>query len=99
VLSLPAILPTTDAGNKPMERHYSPEEVADLWRLSVKTILRLFTGEPGIIEFGNIGNLKKRRYITIRIPESVLNRIHRRLRILCATRLLPARLLSTRPER
>ena len=36
--------------------------------------------EPGIIVFGNAGSLKKRRYLTVRIPESVLLRVHRRLR-------------------
>jgi len=51
-----------------------------MWQLSPRTVRRLFGNEPGIIEFGNIGSLKKRRYLTIRIPESVLNRVHRRLR-------------------
>ncbi len=36
--------------------------------------------EPGIIAFGNTGSLKKRRYLTLRIPESILLRVHRRFR-------------------
>jgi hypothetical protein len=40
----------------------------------------MFENEPGIIIFGNTGNLRKRRYLTLRIPESVMLRVHRRLR-------------------
>ena len=68
------------APDKAMERHYSVEQIGELWGLSTRTVRKMFDNEPGIIVFGNTGSLKKRRYLTLRIPESVLLRVHRRLR-------------------
>ena len=68
------------APDKAMERHYSLEQIGELWGLSTRTVRKMFESEPGIIVFGNTGSLKKRRYLTLRIPESVLLRVHRRLR-------------------
>jgi hypothetical protein len=50
------------------EQHYRPKELATLWGLSAKTILRLIHDEPGII-----------RLRTYSIPDSVATRIHQRL--------------------
>jgi predicted transcriptional regulator len=61
-----------------LERHYSVIEVAKLWGLSENTIRRMFTGEPGVVELGSEGSRFKRAYKTMRIPESVLQRVHRR---------------------
>jgi len=62
------------------ERHYSVSELAVLWNLSVDTIRRLFEHEPGILVIGKEpGKYSRRRYITLRIPESVALRVHRRL--------------------
>lgn len=68
------------APDKAMEKHYSLEQIGELWALSTRTVRKMFENEPGIIVFGNMGSLKKRRYLTLRIPESVLLRVHRRLR-------------------
>ena len=73
-------LGNVEPSDESLERHYSPEEVALMWGLSARTVRRMFGNEPGIIEFGNKETMKKRRYMTIRIPESVLARVHRRLR-------------------
>jgi transcriptional regulator GlxA family with amidase domain len=54
------------------ERHYSVSEVANLWALSRDSVRRLFRREPGVLAMGD-------RYVTLRIPESVLERVHRRL--------------------
>jgi hypothetical protein len=62
-----------------LERHYSVTEVAKLWGLSENTIRRMFTGEPGVVEWGSEETRFKRAYKTMRIPESVLQRVHRRL--------------------
>ncbi len=63
-----------------LERHYSVQEVAASWRVSEKVIRRVFNDEPGVIVFGNIITTRSRReYKTIRIPQSVLNRVHIRL--------------------
>lgn len=61
-----------------LERHYSVIEVAKLWGLSENTIRRMFTGEPGVVEWGSQESRFKRPYKTMRIPESVLQRVHRR---------------------
>jgi hypothetical protein len=62
------------------ERHYSIKEVAALWNLSEKTIRRLFEDEPGVIEIGSVEERFRRAYVTRRIPASVAQRVHRRLR-------------------
>jgi hypothetical protein len=72
-----AALPILDES---MEKHYSPEEIALMWSISTKTVRRLFANEPGIIELGRAESMRKRRYLTIRVPESVLMRVHRRLK-------------------
>jgi transcriptional regulator GlxA family with amidase domain len=54
------------------ERHYSVTEIATLWSLSRDSVRRIFRREPGVLAFGD-------RYVTLRVPESVLERVHRRL--------------------
>lgn len=63
----------------PAERHYSPSEVAERWNLNAETIRRIFQDEPGILVFQSPVKKGRRPYKTIRIPESVLERVHRRL--------------------
>jgi hypothetical protein len=62
-----------------LEKHYSVLEVAKLWSLSENTVRRMFMGEPGVVEWGSEETRFKRAYKTMRIPESVLQRVHRRL--------------------
>jgi hypothetical protein len=57
------------------ERHYTPSDVADLWRLNVETIRRLFQNEPGVMVLQTAVRKGKRPYKTIRIPHSVLERV------------------------
>ena len=66
--------------NPAFERHYSIGEVGQLWGLSVRTVRKMFTNEPGVIKWGHEEGRFRRAYITLRIPESVLLRVHRRLR-------------------
>jgi hypothetical protein len=61
------------------ERHYRPSEIADLWRLSVEMIRRLFQNEPGVMVIQGPIRKGKRPYKTIRIPHSVLERVRARL--------------------
>ena len=61
------------------ERHYSVQQIADLWGLSNDAIRDLFKREPGVLAIGHEGGRGKRAYQTLRIPESVLQRVHRRL--------------------
>lgn len=62
------------------EKHYSVKELATLWNLSDRTIRRMFVGEPGVVAWGASERRRKRAYKTLRIPESVARRVHRRLR-------------------
>jgi hypothetical protein len=62
------------------EKHYSVVEVAKLWSLSQKTVRRMFECEPGVIHWGSEERRHKRGYRTMRIPETVLQRVHRKLR-------------------
>jgi hypothetical protein len=61
------------------ERHYTPSDVADLWRFNVETIRRLFQNEPGVMVLRGPIRKGKRPYKTIRIPHSVLERVRARL--------------------
>ena len=63
------------------EKHYSVIELAKLWALSERTIRRMFGNEPGVLCWGSSERRFKRGYKTLRIPETVVLRVHRRLRI------------------
>ena len=63
------------------EKHYSVVELAKLWALSERTIRRMFESEPGVLCWGSSERRFKRGYKTVRIPETVMLRVHRRLRI------------------
>jgi len=61
------------------ERHYSVREVGEMWGFSPDVVRELFKREPGVLVLGNDGGRGKRGYHTLRIPESVVERVHRRL--------------------
>ena len=63
-----------------LEKHYSVLELAQMWGLSEKTIRRIFNNEPGVVKWGHEEGRFKRGYVTLRIPESVIQRVHRRMR-------------------
>ena len=60
----------------PFERHYTPKELAELWQLDESTIRRIFQDEPGVMNIGQAGRRNKRDYVTLRIPESVVQRVY-----------------------
>jgi hypothetical protein len=60
------------------ERHFSIEELVELWGVSYDFVRRLFLKEPGVVVFAN-PRPGRRVYRTIRIPESVALRVHRRM--------------------
>jgi hypothetical protein len=69
----------TPAASSFTERHYAVGEIAALWNLSADAVRKLFQDEPGVLILGGQGPTHKRRYTTLRIPESVLQRVHRRM--------------------
>jgi len=72
--------PAQDTGNGSvaLERHYSVPEIALMWSMSEKSVRRLFDGEPGILVWGHTETRFRRAYVNLRIPESVLIRVHQR---------------------
>jgi hypothetical protein len=60
------------------ERHYSPQDLAEVWGVSADTIRGLFEKESGVLVIERGTKTRARRYRTMRIPESVALRVHRR---------------------
>jgi hypothetical protein len=61
-----------------IEKHFSPQEVAVLWGMSVRSVIRMFETEPGVIRISmprRLGSSQSMR-ATLRIPASVVNRMH-----------------------
>jgi hypothetical protein len=56
------------------KRVYSPTEVAQMLRVSVDTVRRRLAHEPGVIVI-YIPKRGRRPYRTLRIPQSVLDRL------------------------
>ena len=61
------------------ERHYAVGEVAAMWNLSADKVRELFANESGVLAIGEQNPRHKRRYVTQRIPESVIERVNARL--------------------
>jgi predicted transcriptional regulator len=61
------------------DKHFKPEELAELWGVSSETIRSIFREEPGVLKIGKTGSKYKRGYVTLRIPEGVAERVHQRL--------------------
>jgi hypothetical protein len=61
------------------EKHYTPQEVAKLWGVSADMIRDWFRNESGVLKMERPATRVKRGYLTLRIPESVLYRVHHRL--------------------
>lgn len=61
------------------QQHFTPDELAQEWRVSGDTIRTLFRNEPGVLKIERPETLKKRGYETMRIPLDVAQRLHRRL--------------------
>ena len=61
------------------EPHYTVEEIARLWSLSKDSVRRLFKNEPGVLAISPRRRRGKRAYVTLRIPLSVVERVHRKI--------------------
>jgi hypothetical protein len=76
-------------GSRLYERHFSPAELAETWSLSEDTIRRMFESEPDVLIFENPSRNPNRRRRTLRIPESVAERVYRRLSTRPVDRRMP----------
>jgi hypothetical protein len=63
-----------------LDRHFSVQELSELWSVSQSTILRMFQDEEGVLKLGNKSKNGHRSRIEIRIPESVAKRVHQKRR-------------------
>jgi len=60
------------------EKHYTPQELGEIWKLDASTIIRIIQDEVGVLKLGRaIGRNGKRAYVTLRIPASVALRVYR----------------------
>lgn len=71
--------PPTGFAPTALERHFTVSELSRLWFFSENTIRRLFSREPGVIKIARQPTRIKRGYTSLRIPQRVAQRVHRRL--------------------
>jgi hypothetical protein len=60
----------------PLEVHYSVQQIADAWQVSIDLVRDIFSKEEGVLRLSTDRGV--RGYVTLRIPESVLARVHQR---------------------
>ncbi len=72
-------VPTQIETSVHIERHYAVAEIAEMWNLSADKVRELFEDEPGVLVIGERSPRHKRRYVTLRIPQTVVERVHCRL--------------------
>lgn len=65
--------------NQMHEQHHAPSYYAKLWSLSDDAVRGLFRGEEGVLEIDRPEKMHKRGYTSLRIPESVAERVYARL--------------------
>ncbi len=60
------------------EKHYSVDEIAELWGISPQSVRRLFRDEPGVLKLSMpvLQARKHKVHETLRVPASVLARLH-----------------------
>jgi hypothetical protein len=63
------------------EGNSTPQELARRYKLSVKTVQRLFAGEVGALRIRARGDEARRPRYTLRVPASVERRVMQRLSI------------------
>jgi hypothetical protein len=66
--------------NPALEPHHSIRAIAAAWGWSPQTVSKYFIDEPGVLKHSNSPTRKRRTYVTLAVPESVLIRVHNRLK-------------------
>jgi hypothetical protein len=59
-----------------LERLLTPQQVAEAWQLDESTVRKIFQDEIGVLKLANPKH-GKRSYVTLRIPQSVVERVYR----------------------
>lgn len=62
-----------------MDRHFTPKELAELWGFSENTVRKLFQDRQGVLKLGTAFRKGRRGYVSLRIPASVAEEVHREL--------------------
>ena len=55
------------------------KDIGEMWKLSDDKVREHFENEPGVLVIGEKTRRGRRAYRTLRIPESVAERVHRKL--------------------
>lgn len=66
----------SDNTNPFEERHYTTNELAQMWKFSTEFVRQIVRGEPGVTEWVR-QQPGRRRYSVIRVPQSVAERLYR----------------------
>jgi hypothetical protein len=61
--------------------YYTIDEIAAIWKVSRDSVRKIFRRESGVLAFSAPRRPGKRSYTTLRVPQSVLERVHRKLSI------------------
>jgi len=76
----PKLEPTKAVPLKFGLQHFTVAEIGSFWKLSEDTVRRLFEKEPDVLVIGNQKpRFGRRQRMKLRIPEFVVERVHRRL--------------------
>jgi hypothetical protein len=68
----------TSCISKSEETHFTPDALAARWGVSAETVRTIFRDEPDVLRLRQ-PNDGKRKYVLLRIPLSVADRVHKRL--------------------
>ena len=60
-----------------LEKHYRVTELMELWGFSHSTVTKMFTEEPDVLRLSSPPN-GRRKYVSLSIPDSVVQRVHER---------------------
>jgi hypothetical protein len=59
-----------------VEKHWTCKDIATLWKMHPDTVRPMFKDLPGVIKIARPKTRTKRSYVSLRIPESVMQRVH-----------------------
>lgn len=62
-----------------VEKHFTVQQVVDLWGYSTSMIRKMFSNEDGVLRVGHAETRFRRKRFHLRIPESVLMRVHQKM--------------------
>ena len=61
------------------EKHFTCKQIGAFWSLHAETVRPMFENEPGVIKIAHKATRTKRAYVSVRIPQSVMQRVYQKL--------------------